>query len=254
MNILPILQEINDLKEQSANWETLRSSRHRLASWSAKVSKAVPEALGATHHLALEVKKVNDAYFEFYGGNCGFNDEYYDTGVAQLRSLLDQTAKELEAHLGVIAVNELSFDPELWEHVRNAVEHEDWCNVPALVVVFVENKIRELSGVDKSIVGKGMFAKAFSDSGVLMLGAQKSEQEGWRGLGMGLAQAVGNVDRHHVQQREDARIYALGVLGLGSLMLTQVKFKYPENLISIGLAGLEALTREASRDHGHGLD
>lgn len=186
----------------------------------------IPEALGVTHKLALEVKKVNDAYFGFYGGNCGFIDEYYDTGVAQLRSLLGQTVNELEASLGIIAVNELSFDPELWEHVRNAVEHEDWGNVPASVVVFVENKIRALSGEDKSSVGKNMFAKAFADSGALMLGGQKSEQEGWRGLGMGLVQAVGNVDRHHVQQREDSRIYALGVLGLGSLILTQVKFRY----------------------------
>lgn len=34
------------------------------------------------------------------------------------------------------------------------------------------------------------------------------------------------MDRHHVQSRADMKTYSLGVLGTGSLLLTQVKFEY----------------------------
>jgi len=45
---------------------------------------------------------------------------------------------------------------------------------------------------------------------------------------LGLAQAVGNVDRHRLQNRADAKRYAIGVLGVGSLLLTQLRFEHDE--------------------------
>ena len=43
---------------------------------------------------------------------------------------------------------------------------------------------------------------------------------------MGFAQALGNVDRHRIQSRDDAQRYAIGVLGLGSLLLTQLRHEH----------------------------
>ena len=48
-------------------------------------------------------------------------------------------------------------------------------------------------------------------------------------LGMGFAQALSNVDRHHIQDRDDARRYAIGVLGLGSLLLTQLRHEHADH-------------------------
>ena len=64
--------------------------------------------------------------------------------------------------------------------------------------------------------------------GALRLGSRSGEWEGWRSLGIGCAQAVGNVDRHRIQDRMDAKRYAIGVLGTGSLILTQLRFQHPD--------------------------
>lgn len=42
-------------------------------------------------------------------------------------------------------------------------------------------------------------------------------------LGTDFAQALGNVDRHKIQSRDDAKRYAFGILGLGSLLQTQLR-------------------------------
>jgi hypothetical protein len=76
-------------------------------------------------------------------------------------------------------------------------------------------------------IGKALYATALNNTGSLRLGRQESEQEGWCALGTGLAQAVGNVDRHRIQRRDDVRRYAMGVLGLGSLLLTQLHYEHP---------------------------
>ncbi len=121
-------------------------------------------------------------------------------------------------------------DAELWQHVRGLVDSGDWDKVAAAVAIFVEHRVRKWAGLTNSLVGKGLYATALGDGGSLRLGSQQSEHEGWRALAMGLAQAVGNVDRHRLQERSDARRYALGVLGLGSLLLTQIRYEHGPEL------------------------
>ena len=64
-----------------------------------------------------------------------------------------------------------------------------------------------------AMVGKSLYAAALNDTGPLRLGRHSSEWEGWRSLGVGLAQAIANVDRHRIQVRDDVRRYAMGVVG-----------------------------------------
>lgn len=130
-------------------------------------------------------------------------------------------------------LDELSIDPELWEHVRVLVDGDDWGKIPPTVVIFVEDKIRRWAGEPKAkggaaMNGQTLMATALGDAAELRLGAQSSEWQGWRSLATGLVQAVGNVDRHRIQQRVDGRRYALGVLGLGSLLLTQLRYQHCE--------------------------
>lgn len=40
--------------------------------------------------------------------------------------------------------------------------------------------------------------------------------------------AIGNVTRHSIEKRDDAKQYALGVLGMASLLLTQIRFEHPD--------------------------
>ena len=69
----------------------------------------------------------------------------------------------------------------------------------------------------------------FANDGQYRLGKEPGEWEGWRMLGMGFAQALSNVDRHNIQRRTDAKRYAFGVLGVGSLILTQLRHQHGDD-------------------------
>lgn len=142
-------------------------------------------------------------------------------------------------------MDDASIDPELWGHVHGLVADDDWAKVPAAVAIFVEDKVRTWAGDPQTpqgatMIGKSLYGSALNESGELRLGRQASEWEGWRSLGQGLALAIGNVDRHRIQQRSDVRRYAMGVLGLGSLLLTQLRYEHAAR-IQEGEAEGEAL-------------
>lgn len=129
-------------------------------------------------------------------------------------------------------MDDASIDPELWGHVHGLVADDDWAKVPAAVAIYVEDKLRTWAGDPRNekdgtaMVGQVLYAAALGDAGPLRMGRQSNEWAGWRFLGQGLAQAVGNVDRHRIQRRSDVRRYAMGVLGLGSLLLTQLRYEH----------------------------
>lgn len=106
--------------------------------------------------------------------------------------------------------------------------------VASQTAIFVENRIRGWAGNpqgrDGNLVGKALYTYVFGDVSDYRLGRQASEREGWRALGVGFAQALSNVDRHRIQKRDDAKRYALGVLGLGSLLLTQLRYEHGDIL------------------------
>lgn len=136
-------------------------------------------------------------------------------------------------------LDDTTIDPEFWSHVEGLIADSDWSKVPAEVVIFLEHKIRIWAGDPTAkdgaaMTGKNLFAAALRDDGQLRLGQQSSEHEGWRGLGTGLTQAIGNVARHRIQQRDDLRRYAMGVLGLGSLLLTQIRYEHPAEIQQAG--------------------
>jgi len=64
------------------------------------------------------------------------------------------------------------------------------------------------------------------ENGVFPLGRTQGEAQGWHRLGMGFAMALRNVDTQRIQTRDDDKRYALGVLGAGSLLLTQLRYEH----------------------------
>lgn len=161
-------------------------------------------------------------------------------GLSEAIGLIDGAIFELNLSVeddGELLEGDL-FDPELWEHVKGLVDNKDWGKVTSQVSIFVESHIRTWTGNPKSktegdLVGKNLFAKVLGDSSEYQLGNQPGEREGWLMLGMGFAQALGNVDRHHIMKRKDAKPYAIGVLGIGSLLLTQLRYEHGKTLKNI---------------------
>jgi hypothetical protein len=125
-----------------------------------------------------------------------------------------------------------NYDDELWQEVRHSVEEKKWEQVASAAAIFVEDKIRRWAGTPtdngRTLVGQELMSKVFGEGQILALGDQPPETMGWRNLGLGFAAATSNVDRHHRQTRSDIRKYALGVLGLASLLLTQIRYTYPD--------------------------
>lgn len=158
---------------------------------------------------------------------------FFAERVQEAAALLEAAIYEIELTGADEGLEGINYDVGLWQHVRHSVEEERWEQVASQCAIYVEDKVRRWAGrpVDAKgqvLVGQGLFAHALADDGPLALGSQPSERQGWRNLGLGLVGALGNVDRHHVQERPDGRQYAIGVLGLASLLLTQIKREHPE--------------------------
>ena len=94
--------------------------------------------------------------------------------------------------------------------------------------VFVEDKLRNWASVSQSVTGSvNVFKGAIGPSGfVLPKVGPSSEQQGWQQLAVGFALALRNPSGHQVRHRSDAERYALGVLGMASLLLTELRHEY----------------------------
>lgn len=194
-------------------------------------------ALGKDHHLLTDFENVRYSLMAYT--NRTSDSEFGRAFLGGLRKacgVIEAAIFELgEVGTSDDAVDETAFDPDLWAHVQTHVQNEDWQTVASQTAIFVEDTARRWCGSPRgnsgqTLVGKGLFANVFASDAQYRLGKEPGEWEGWRGLGMGFAQALGNVDRHNIQKRDDAKRYAFGVLGLGSLILTQLRHQHGEDL------------------------
>lgn len=227
------IRALEELKAQAEqNWLALYPSGPQTA-WQSKVKSVLERSLGKDSHILSAFSGVRYGLMALFGSettadwHAAFRDGldravgYIDAALYELR-LMGGEGEVLEEH---------AFDRDLWEHVKGLVADEDWGKVASQVAIFVESHVRTWTGDPKSskgedLVGKGLWAHVLADESDFRLGARAGEREGWRFLGMGFAQALSNVDRHHVTKREDAKRYAVGVLGLGSLLLTQLRHEH----------------------------
>jgi hypothetical protein len=231
------IAELEKLKAEAEQNPLALKPSQPFASWKSRVEAVLARSLGPRHAALVGFKDVQ--YWIGMSGGGGPEEErqdreYFISAVGEANGYIESAIYEL----GLLAggdepVDQRAYDPELWEHVRGLVDAEEWGKVASQTAIFVESRVRTWTGVkgknDEDLVGKGLFAAAFADESEYRLGKRRGEWEGWRMLGMGFAQALSNVDRHHIQDRDDARRYAIGVLGLGSLILTQLRHEHADH-------------------------
>ncbi len=228
---------IDNLKRLQAVAETSGASLMgdgEFSSWQGQVRSVIARSLGEDHHLLAEFEQIS-----FSGGVVYKRGKpstpaavIFLKGLNQACGVIDAAIFELEDRGDDAPIDDGSgFDPDLWAHVKDHIESENWQAVASQTAIFVEHTVRQWCGDPKdkdgkSLVGKGLFLRVLADKGDYRLGKEIGEWEGWRDLGIGFALALGNVDRHNIQDREDAKQYAFGVLGLGSLLLTQLRHQH----------------------------
>jgi hypothetical protein len=92
--------------------------------------------------------------------------------------------------------------------------------------IFTEDRIRRWAGRPANEVGEKLMTAVFGDHGDYRLGVTEAEKQGWHRFAMGASMALRNVDAHRLQSRTDHKLYAMGVLGASSLLLTQMRFDH----------------------------
>lgn len=229
------IEELNKLKAEAESADRFRQPSG-LESWKPRVRMIFVRALGGDNHLVDSFDKVTYSPSVMWGGMA---DSVFvnarRSGVREVIGLIDAAIYELGLIGGDEPMDEHAYDPDLWAYVKTEVEDGEWGKVASQTAIFVENHIRTWAGNPQdakgnNLVGKNLYLEVFGDASDYRLGRQASEREGWRYLGMGFAQALSNVDRHRIQTRDDAKRYALGVLGLGSLLLTQLRYEHGDIL------------------------
>jgi len=108
------------------------------------------------------------------------------------------------------------------------VDAGDWEKVSREAAVFVEDKLRTWASVPPAVTGSvNVFKAAIGGGGfILPKTGPSSEQQGWQQLATGFALALRNPSGHQVRHRADAERYALGVLGIASLLLIEIRHEH----------------------------
>jgi hypothetical protein len=231
------IENLKQLREEAQQRGIDLKRSGGFSSWKGRVNSVLVRALGKDHHLVKDFGGVRYSLSVFSSDTPQSSfDRAFAGGVQRACGVIEAAIFELEdAGTSDDAVDETSFDPDLWAYVKNHVENEDWQAVASQTAIFVEHHVRQWCGDPKSknggtLVGKALYSTVLADAAQFRLGKESGEWEGWRMLGMGFAQALSNVDRHNIQRRDDAKRYAFGVLGIGSLILTQLRHQHDENL------------------------
>lgn len=223
------IEALEVLKAEAATPAVMNGGEH-LTAWKGKVRGVLVAALGSEDHLVQRFDAVRYSLGMWSTSTPDYRFvQARHAGIRNACGVVDAALYQLRLRVDdEEPVDVRSFDPELWEHVKQLVEDHDWGKVASQTAIFVEDRVRTWaadpkSGKGDSLVGKDLMGRVFSDESDWRLGSRAAEREGWRALATGFAQALSNVDRHKIQRREDAQRYAIGVLGLGSLLLTQLR-------------------------------
>ncbi len=221
------LTELRELPPQGAGTVVIPSEYEtpQFREWRQRTDRTLKRIFGPDHDF---VRQLEDIHFFGWTENVNLERKFFESGRSEATALLNGAIYELE----VLAepaefASAASIDPELWEHVHHLVESEQWAQVASQTAIFVESKARQWAGLPDSTYGKDLMVAVLKPvAGRFPLGRTAGEAEGWLALGIGIAMAVGNADRHRIQQRDDAKRYGMGVLGAGSLLLTQLRHQH----------------------------
>jgi hypothetical protein len=205
------------LRQRLAELEQLQEPDAQFEAWRRKAEQTLRRAFGDDHELVRAFESIvwKMSLIDSIVGK--------DEGIGVLEAAIYE--KEELAEPADFA-SSAAVDPELWTEVFHLVEQQKWPQVASQTAIFVESRMRQWAGRPATEVGERLMTTVLSETGVFPLGQTQGEKQGWHRLGMGFAMALRNVDTHRIQRRDDDKRYALGVLGAGSLLLTQLRYEH----------------------------
>jgi hypothetical protein len=226
--------ELDELEGQLDQWTAPNPPGFDL--WRHKMHSLIGEILDPNHSLAIRLVSLTDRLCAGPPRPGTFLRAGYDPSgaFAQAKRAAAEIIEALRWELNRLApatapFSDATVDPELWEHVRGLVDAGDWEKVAREAAVFVEDKLRIWAAVAPSVTGSvNVFKAAIGGPNgfILPKSGPSSEQQGWQQLATGFALALRNPSGHQVRHRSDAERYALGVLGVASLLLTEIRHEY----------------------------
>ena len=223
------------LKQQAVEDPKVQAPTPTHDEWKAKATTVLVRGLGRESATVEQFMELRYSIGVWAGspGEAESDAHYFRGAVQQAVALIDAAIWELELETGSSLPLSNGYDEGLWDHVKHSVAEERWEQVASAAAIYVEDAVRKWAGsprdkTGKNLVGHVLFTRALDPDGPLALGSQSNEAEGWRSIGAGMSAALGNVDRHTIQQRPDLKKYAIGVLGVASLLLTQIRYQHPE--------------------------
>lgn len=202
--------------------EVLRANLASLDDWKVRTAATLRAVLSADNQL---IEQFNDVSYHpsFWTAGTDFRP-YRLRGLERALGIVRTAVYELEELADGQETDDAAYDPELWEHVSEVVTYERWETVVSQAVIFLEDRLRKWSGRPETEYGVNLVANVLkADGGDFPLGRTDNEKRGWQNFALGIVGAIGNAARHRIDDRTDAKRYALGVLGSVSLLITELR-------------------------------
>jgi len=157
MRIERAIESLEALKLEALTAEVLEGGEHFTA-WQGKVRGVLTTALGKDDHL---VERFDDVRYSLTIWTTSTPDHYFDEarhgGIRNACGVMDAALYQLRLRVEDDEPVDLrSFDPELWEHVKQLVADQDWGKVASQTAIFVEDRIRTWAGDPKNNKGESL--------------------------------------------------------------------------------------------------
>jgi hypothetical protein len=209
-------------------------------SWQQRTFSVLRRSLGKEHHITETFGSIKWTPGAYALGDTEAFTRAFRATVPEAQGLIDAAVFELDQlQTDDGLADGLAFDVELWEHVSAHVAGEQWGTVASQTAIFTEDRIRKWAGRPAEEIGQKLMTAVFGDKGDYRLGLTDGEKEGWHRLAMGVSLALRNADAHRIQDRTDHKRYAMGVLGVSSLLLTQMRYEHGNRFHDTSKAGVE---------------
>jgi uncharacterized protein (TIGR02391 family) len=213
------LESLRERVETLAREQPIASGA-AFTSWRAQTVSALSRALSPAHHITEAFIALQWSSFYDELDEATFRD-----AAGQASGYLEAATVELE-HAAEETDADSWVDEELWAFVQVDVANEHWGKAVSQAALFAEDRIRRWTGQSARLVGKDLMDAVFGKSGDYRLGLVDGEKEGWKLLAMGISMALRNPAAHRIDNRDDHRRYAMGVIGACSLLLTQLRYEH----------------------------
>lgn len=196
--------------------------------WEPKTLTTLSAVLGPDDVLVGQLDRLmyHSAVRASGADNARWDREAFESGRTSALGILKTALYKVEI-MNPAATTGDAVDLELAQHVGHLIEAGKWSEVASQTAIFTESKIRKWAGLPDSDFGVDLMVKVFRrEGGAFPLGNTEGEKDGWLALARGFVMAVSNPNRHRIESRADAKAYALGVVGLASLILTQLRYEH----------------------------